>query len=72
VQISLVFLFLCEKLDFRQAGQVRTDTGWNTQYSQGHTPGLTFVTADAALAALRLDVTSSVFIRYHQMDAEMA
>jgi hypothetical protein len=42
-----------------------------TLFAQVHTPGLTFVTADAALAALRLDVTSSVFIRY-QLDAEMA
>jgi hypothetical protein len=42
-----------------------------TLFAQVHTPGLTPVGADAALAALKLDITSPVFIRY-QMDAEMA
>jgi hypothetical protein len=42
-----------------------------TLFAQLHTHGLTAVTADAALASLRLDLTSPVFIRY-QMDAEMA
>jgi hypothetical protein len=41
-----------------------------TLFAQIHTPGLTAVTVDAALASLRLDLTSSVFIRY-QMDVEM-
>jgi hypothetical protein len=39
-------------------------------FSQLHTPGLTAIGSDAALALLCLDTTSEVFIRF-QLDAEL-